>query len=121
LVEDNLLIGEALCEVLRDAGAVPLGPVAGPQAAIDAVRKQILDGVLLNVKLQGVNGSTVAEYLRPRNVPFLLITGYPLEALPSRLRQAPYLAQPPLPGDLISCRAAVWAPNRQEKPMTPED
>jgi CheY-like chemotaxis protein len=108
VVEDDLLIGEALCEVLRSAGAVPIGPVVSPEAAIEAVRKLPVDGVLLDVKLQGVNGSTVAEYLRVRSVPFLLVTGYPPEALPSQLRQAPYLAKPALPCELVQAAAVLF-------------
>jgi CheY-like chemotaxis protein len=112
VVEDNYLIGEALCEVIRDAGAVTIGPVGSPDAAIEAVRQHVLDGVLLDVKLQGVNGSTVAEYLRGKNVPFVLVTGYPKQGLPPQLQAFPQLAKPVLPSDLVEAATAAFGGRR---------
>jgi CheY-like chemotaxis protein len=109
IVEDNHLIGEALCDVIRDAGGIAIGPVGSSDAAIDAAKKHGPDGVLLDVRLQGVNGSTVAEYLRARNVPFLLVTGYEKEALPSPLRVSPLLTKPVLPSELVQAAAKLFA------------
>ena len=108
VAEDNHLIGEALCELMRDAGAVAIGPVGNSDAAIEAVGQQVLDGVLLEVKLQGANGSTVAEYLRSKDVPFPLVTGYPMDGLPPRLQGAPRVDKPMLSSDLVEAAGAVF-------------
>ena len=47
MVEYDFLIAEALCHMLRSAGAVPMGPVRNTVSAI--VTNELLDGVLLDV------------------------------------------------------------------------
>ena len=42
VVEDNYLVAEALCDVMRDAGAVPLGPVCSAPIADRALFGQRL-------------------------------------------------------------------------------
>jgi CheY-like chemotaxis protein len=90
VVEDHPLIAEMLCSALRNAGAVPVGPAATSADAIDIATEEALDGVLLDVELQQTNGVKVADYLRAKNVPFVLLTGYDEVALDPSLRGAPY-------------------------------
>jgi CheY-like chemotaxis protein len=115
VVEDDYLLAEAVCEVLRDAGAMPIGPVGNAALAIKVASTEALDGVLLDVKLQETNGSRVAAYLRSKKVPFLLLTGYSNEALDAGLRAAPHLAKPAAPGDLVEAAVAVFGGHGDEK------
>jgi len=108
VVEDNYLIADEYCEVLRAAGAVPIGPVASAAAAIEAAGRHVLDGVLLDVKLQGVNSFSVAKYLQSKKVPFLLVTGCPQEILQPRLQRAHSITKPSLPSDLVEAAAQAF-------------
>ena len=47
MVEYDFLIAEAPCDMLRSAGAVPMGPVRNTVSAI--VTNDLLDGVPLGV------------------------------------------------------------------------
>ena len=115
VVEDDYLLAEAVCEVLRHAGALPIGPVGNAALAIKAASTEALDGVLLDVKLQDTNGLKVADYLRSKKVPFLLSTVYLKEALHAGLRAAPQIAKPASPSDLVEAAVAVFGGHGDEK------
>lgn len=108
IVEDDYLVAQALRDAIEEAGARAVGPVASAADAINLAMREKLDGVLLDVKLQGTNGATVAEALRSKHVPFVLVTGYDEEALDSRLQRAHRLTKPVLFADLVEKAAAVF-------------
>ena len=92
--EDDCLIVDALCDMVRAAGAVPIGPAATAADAIKLAMHEELDGVLLNVKLQDSDCMQVAAYLRSRKLPIVLVTGYDRRSLDRRLQDLPYLSKP---------------------------
>jgi CheY-like chemotaxis protein len=114
VVEDHPVIAEMLCSALRNAGAAPVGPAATSDDAINLAARETLDGVLLDVELQQSNGVKVAEYLRARRVPFVLLTGYDEASLHPELRGAPYLGKPTLPSELLEKAVAAFAGKRDE-------
>ena len=106
VIEDNYLIAEALCGAMRAAGAVPVGPVGTPAAAIKLATHEELDGALLTARLHESDGRQVSEYLRSRMVPVVLVTGY--DSSDPRLQDLRYLSKPTLLSDLVEQVAAVF-------------
>jgi CheY-like chemotaxis protein len=114
VIEDNYLIAEALCDAMRAAGAVAVGPTGAPAEAIKLATLEELDGALLDVQLQESDSRQVAEYLRSRIVPVVLVTGHARSSLDPGLQDLPYLSKPTLLSDIVEQVAACSARGTNE-------
>ena len=115
VIDDDVLIAEALCAAMAAAGAVPVGPVGTPAAAIELATPAQLDGALLSARLHESDGGQVLEYLRSRMVPVALVTGHGRSD--PRLQDLGYLSRPILLSDLVEQVAAVFgAPLQRDQP-----
>lgn len=82
MVEDEVVIGDLLKEVLTNAGYV-VRLVHSGEEAIDAVRREQPVLVILDVHLPGMSGYEVCGWLRSRfrdSVPVMFISGERVEA-----------------------------------------
>jgi DNA-binding response OmpR family regulator len=77
---------------------------------LDAVRTQDFDLAILDVNLAGEMAYPVAELLRERNIPFLLLSGYGTEAIPSGHPEWKVCAKPFKGEELVSMVLAVLEP-----------
>ena len=94
VVEDEFLIAMEVEDILRALGAEVVGPFGRLEPALGAVQKEVLDGAVLDVRLDGETSEQVAAELVSRGVPVLLTTGYEGEQLPPDLRHLPRLRKP---------------------------
>jgi DNA-binding NtrC family response regulator len=94
VVEDEFLIAMEVEDILRASGAEVVGPFGRVEPALGAVQKEVLDGAVLDVRLDGETSEQVAAELISRGVPVLLTTGYEAEQLPPALRHLPRLRKP---------------------------
>lgn len=101
IVEDEFVVGELLRTCVEREGGVAIGPALTEQIAIDLLSREQPHAALLDVSL--IDGSSVqlAGYLEARAVPYAILTGYSVEALPLELKRAPYLGKPVAPGPLV--------------------
>ncbi len=83
VVEDESLISMLLEMALLDEESVVVGPASRVADAMQMVENEALDGAFLDVNLAGEPVFPVAETLAARNVPFLLLSGYGDQAVPS--------------------------------------
>jgi len=76
VVEDNYLIAKYLAHFLESEGYEVAGPCASPDKAIELIRKEELEGAILDVSL-GKRGDSlgVAEELAARGIPFAFASG----------------------------------------------
>ena len=74
IVEDEFLLVLELKRRVRAAGGAVVGPVGSVERALARVRDGRLDGALLAVDLNEQPITSLAEALRERGVPFLLVT-----------------------------------------------
>ena len=109
VVEDNFLIAEDLRQTLEAAGAERTQSVSSVKSALSAAHDQKLDGAVLDLRLRDGDCRAVAEELRRRRVPFVILTGSGKERVPAELQAAPYLAKPVSRNDLIEAAARVFA------------
>jgi CheY-like chemotaxis protein len=95
VAEDEILVAMLVEEMLQELGCEIVATVSSVAEATAAVRRESLDGALLDGNLNGENSSPVADELLGRAVPFLLVTGYGGRAEdPPSMKTAPRLKKP---------------------------
>src|SRR5262245_5637500 len=101
MVEDSFLIAPGLAQTVAAMGFDVVGQVNTADGALRKIEEAAPDCVLLDVQLRDGDTAKVAEALIERNVPFVVVTGYRRDTLPSVLRKAPYVAKPFQEAELI--------------------
>ena len=95
VVEDDLLLAEALCDLLKGCGCEVVGPVPRLSPGLALAAEVPLDGAFLDVNLAGEYSFPIARLLRKRRVPFLFVTAYVDDSIfPPDLRDVPRLTKP---------------------------
>jgi CheY-like chemotaxis protein len=100
VVEDEMLIGMLLEDMLIDLGHQVAAVVPRLKEALAAVERETYDMAILDVHLQGESAFPVAEALIARGVPFVFATGYGERGLPEDFRGRPVLQKPFAKDDL---------------------
>lgn len=107
IVEDEYHLAQDAREILSDAGAEIIGPVATiADARAVIVSDAAIDGVLLDVNLRGERAYEIADDLQSRGIPFAFVTGYGRSALPDRFANVTMLPKPVSPDQLIALFSA---------------
>jgi PAS domain S-box-containing protein len=101
IVEDEPLVALELTAMLQDSGAEVIGPAATAQQALQMIDASQLDATLLDGNLHGLPVDEIAAALTRRKIPFLFISGYGKESLPPSFRNAPMIAKPFAPHQLL--------------------
>ena len=94
VAEDEFLVYLMLEEELRANGYTVLGPFASLATAEDALKRDAVDLVVLDVNMGGEMAWPLADELVTRNIPFMFLSGYGADALPPRLRKAARIGKP---------------------------
>ncbi len=78
VVENEVLIADDLCGTLQSLGYSVLEPALNYQAAIDALKTQEIDIVILDIQLGGKKtGMDVAEYIKSNlNIPYIYLSSH---------------------------------------------
>jgi DNA-binding response OmpR family regulator len=110
VVEDEYFIAILIEEILESAGCIVMGPIPRLPEALDAVDHEDYDVAVLDVNLAGERINPVADALSERNVPFLFVTGYGANALPSGYAQRPHVCKPFRMADLLAAVSNLVKP-----------
>ena len=94
VVEDEMLIGMLLEDMLADMGHDVVAVVPRVNEALAAVQHEAFDVAILDVHLNGQSAFPVAEALIERGIPFVFATGYGERGLPEPYRDRPALKKP---------------------------
>ena len=100
VVEDEMLIGMLLEDMLMDLGHDVAAIVPRLKDALVAVEKETYDLAILDVHLHGESAFPVADALIGKGVPFVFATGYGERGLPETYRGRPVLQKPFAKDDL---------------------
>jgi CheY-like chemotaxis protein len=111
VVEDEPLIALDIVPVLERSGALAAGPVGTVDEALLLIEKVKLDAALLDANLRGQSAAEIAAALTRANVPFVFVTGYGREALPSGFGNAPMLSKPFSQDQLIEAAISAISPS----------
>ena len=89
------MTAEEISDMLADAGADTIGPVAfvGDAEILIATEDRI-DGAILDVNLHGEPVYPLADLIAARDVPFVFVTGYGPDGIDSRFAHVPVLQKP---------------------------
>jgi CheY-like chemotaxis protein len=107
VVEDEILIGMLLEDMLRELGhqIVAIAPRVGE--AVEVANSAAIDAAILDVNVNGEEVFPVAEVLLGRGVPFVFATGYGDRAMPELFRNRPTLQKPFQMNDLEQALAKI--------------
>ena len=83
VVEDEMLVSLLIEDMLADARCIVVGPFDRVSEALMAARTENIDLAVLDVNIEGVKVYLVAEMLAARHIPFLFLSGYGQQAVPS--------------------------------------
>jgi CheY-like chemotaxis protein len=114
VVEDEYFVAILIEEILESAGCIVTGPIPRLPEALDAVDHEDYDVAVLDVNLAGERINPVADALAERNVPFLFVTGYGPNALPTKYAQRPLVCKPFRMADLLCMLSRVVKPPTQK-------
>ena len=111
IIEDNYLVAAHLAAALEDDGFKVIGPVDTAGSAVSRIDEEVLDGALLDVRLRDGSAVDVASALRAHGVPFVIVSGFSHDELPSELKDAPYIGKPMGQSELIQTVRDAFKPS----------
>ena len=103
VVEDEYLVAEHICDLLRGIGAVPTA-VPSVAAALGALARQPFDLATLDIDLRGETSAAVADALARHRTPFLFVTGQDERHVPAGHERRPFLSKAALHRLPETCR-----------------
>lgn len=106
VVEDEYFLADDLVQALREAGALPIGPVASVAEAKSRVSRGGIEAAIIDMNLRGEGAEEVLDLLLRERIPTVLVSGYSAEALPARAAGVPRLEKPAAPQAIIQALAA---------------
>ena len=89
-----MMVAWALEDVLSDWGCTVVGPAARVGKALAMLDAEAIDMAVLDISLNGQRSYPVADALEARGVPFVFLTGYGRDSLPSGYQGCPMLQKP---------------------------
>ena len=100
LVEDELMVGLFMQDLLRTIGYQSTDPIGRLSEAIAAATNERFKGAVLDMNLNGEIIYPLAELLTEQSVPFVFVTGYAPRSVDPRFTAVPILQKPILQEDL---------------------
>jgi DNA-binding response OmpR family regulator len=114
VIEDEVLIAESPETILVEAGFQVAGVAGKVERALELVDTVACDAAILDANLIGVSASSVARALSDRGLPFIVLSGYTREQLPSDFSGGAFVQKPfridQLLGNLKSMFSSLKAP-----------
>ena len=108
IVEDCVLMAEALEDLFSDAGLEVVAKANSVEAALAALADHAVGLVCLDVDLGGQFSFPLADHLVSCAIPFVFVSAVERQKLPPAHRQRPFVRKADIPGDLLStCRLAI--------------
>jgi len=116
LVEDELVVGVFMQELLEAIGYRSTEPIGRLSDALAAAQRERFRGAVLDMNLNGEIVYPLAELLTAQKVPFIFVTGYAPRSVDARFTAVPILQKPVLQDDLAAILEEVLAgPPRRAK------
>lgn len=95
VVEDEFLIALDIEDSLAELGCEVAGPVSSVTAALDLLEQAGCDLAVLDVRLGDGSTAPLAQVLRQRRIPFVVLSGYDRSQIDEPLlREAPLIGKP---------------------------
>jgi light-regulated signal transduction histidine kinase (bacteriophytochrome) len=112
VIEDSFMIVNMLELVFGTLGWIMVGPATRLPKALELVKTERFDVVLLDVNLDGDMSWAVAAAVQARGIPFVLTTGYEIsKLLPDSLKGSRFIRKPYSLAELETAIADVMKPH----------
>jgi CRP-like cAMP-binding protein len=116
VIEDNQLMADAICDLVRDCGCDVAGAVGYVQHGVQFLSDRTVDGAVVDINLHGSPAFPICDELQRRKVPFFFLSGYMHGAnVPQQFQSAKFLTKPLDTGQFKSALAEIRVnptPNR---------
>jgi PAS domain S-box-containing protein len=120
VVEDEVLAALEIAAQLTDAGFEVIGPAGSVAQALNLLNECArYDAAVLDVNLGHETSEPIAQVLSASSKPFITISGYAREQLPSVFDAAPFLAKPLRQGVLVPELKRCLADASASSPLQP--
>lgn len=117
IVEDEFVIGLMICQEIARAGGTAIGPATSVADALKEIESRPVDAVILDAKLVDGLAVDLANCLDERRIPYVVVSGYNKEELPSALKRAPFVAKPVLVPVLMEAIEGLDAGHALDRPV----
>jgi two-component sensor histidine kinase/DNA-binding response OmpR family regulator len=94
LVEDEVLVGLFMGEMLEDMDFSVTEPCRSLADGMAVAKSETFDGAVLDMNLNGESVYPLADLLAAQNVPFVFVTGYSADVVAERFAQIPIIQKP---------------------------
>jgi CRP-like cAMP-binding protein/CheY-like chemotaxis protein len=95
VVEDDYLLAETVCDLVRDSGYAVAGKVGRVETGVRFITENEIDGAVIDINLHGSDSFPICDLLDKRGIPFFFLTGYDSRIhLPARYSAAVMLPKP---------------------------
>jgi PAS domain S-box-containing protein len=111
VVEDEGLVGALMSELIDQMGYAALGPCVDLNEAMNVMRRNHIDGAVLDVNLGGELVFPLAKALADRNIPLVFLIGYEKTAVAAGFEDFPILQKPVAADDLRNVLALMLNPS----------
>lgn len=112
LVEDEMVVGMFMQELLEAIGYRSTEPIGRLSDALAAAERERFLGAVLDMNLNGEIVYPLAELLASQDVPFVFVTGYAPHSVDARFAEVPILQKPVLQDELARTLERVLATAR---------
>jgi len=111
IVDDEPLISMLYEEIVIDAGLSVGGTFASCESAEEWLSVHNPDVAILDITLQDGSSAQLAKKLCGREIPFLVVSGYPAESdgIDEIFKSAPWVVKPVTPASLQSALQSLIA------------
>jgi CheY-like chemotaxis protein len=107
VVEDDFYLADDAQLALEAVGAEVLGPVGNVTDALDLIASTQPDLALVDVNLGNGASFEAAAALKARGIPFVFLTGYDADVIPTDHADAPRLQKPTDKRTLLAALEAI--------------
>ena len=94
IAEDEPLIALELADGLRSAGLVVVATATSVEQGLECLARTECDAAVLDVNLGKETSGRIAEAMRQRRLPFVIVSGYSPQQHPNAFDGAPFLSKP---------------------------
>jgi DNA-binding NtrC family response regulator len=114
VVEDEYFLADDVAAALGDIGAKIIGPIGDLAEAMRAVSENAPAGAALDVNIRGRSVYPLAKELESRGIPFIFMTGYAHDAIPSEYQHIPR-CEKPFDVTVLASKLAALVLSRRKK------
>jgi CheY-like chemotaxis protein len=102
VVDDEVLVAYDVAQIVEDMGAMVIGPAHDLERGLELAEREQIDFALLDVNLGTQMSTPIAERLKTRGIPFVLVSGYARAHIPASLAEETLLKKPCTPENIRS-------------------